>query len=86
MKAEVLRLMQKLSKEERIALLEDLNSEKCPVCLDEYNNPEDAEKDPVLGECGHTVCKVCEPRLQAPKKCPSCRQRWKPAEFALLLV
>ena len=85
-KAEVLRLMQKLSKQERIALLEDLNSEKCPVCLDEYNNPEDAEKDPVLGECGHTVCKACEPRLRAPKKCPSCRQRWKPAEFALLLV
>lgn len=85
-KGEVLRLMQHLSKEERIALLKELNSEKCPVCLDEYNNPEDAEKDPVLGECGHTVCKVCEPHLKSPKQCPSCRQKWKPAEFALLLV
>ena len=85
-KGEVLRLMQHLSKEERIALIKELNSEKCPVCLDEYNNPEDAEKDPVLGECGHTVCKVCEPHLKSPKQCPSCRQKWKPAEFALLLV
>jgi len=84
-KGEILRLMQGMSKEDRIALLKELKDEECPVCQERYNHPDDLEKDPVVGECGHTMCKTCEPEIRD-SKCPKCRRLWKRASIELLFV
>lgn len=101
-KAEILRLMQEVSKEDRIALLKELKDEECPVCQERYNHPDDEEKDPVVGKCGHTVCKTCEPKIKTiarenhekdfrtypdpQPKCPKCRRLWQRASIELLFV
>ena len=88
-KEKIMRLMKDLSREQRESLINDLQKEQCSVCMTDYNRTEEGDKEditPVFGECGHTVCTDCEPKLPAPKKCPSCRTRWRPAEFALLLI
>lgn len=88
-KEKIMRLMKDLSREQRESLIKALQEEQCSVCMTDYNRTEEGDKEditPVFGECGHTVCTVCEPQLPDPKKCPECRTRWRPAKFALLLI
>ena len=88
-KEKIMRLMKDLSREERESLIKALQEEQCSCCKTDYNRTEEGDTEDitaVFGECGHTVCTDCEPRLPKPKKCPECRTTWRPAEFALLLI
>lgn len=49
---------------ERVDLLD------CPICLQTFNDPV------LLGDCGHTFCRQCVERIQAPLRCPTCRSNF----------
>ncbi|PAV75921.1 hypothetical protein WR25_01229 [Diploscapter pachys] len=59
----------------------------CPVCLDEYNRE---TNKPLVGQCGHSLCKSCYEKTPAERKttCPVCNQKNKfvnpPVNFTYL--
>ena len=54
-----------------ITNLEDFSeifSKECPICCEEYTN---AEKKPIVMDCGHTICIICLSLIyRSQKKCP----------------
>ena len=51
-------------------MAEQLNKDfTCPCCLDLVN-----KNTAHITFCGHILCKECESKLPAPKKCPNCRK------------
>lgn len=46
------------------------NIEDCPICNEKWDDTFEKHRDPLLLQCGHTLCRAC---LNDTKRCPICR-------------
>jgi len=52
----------------------------CPICLEFHT--------PLVLQCGHSLCDVCEGKLKLPKACPLCKAPYAQANknYALIAI
>ena len=52
----------------------------CPICMEFHT--------PLVLQCGHSLCEVCEAKLKLPKACPLCKAPYTQANknYALISI